>query len=122
MCSSLMEMKMAIDKDTKLKLVEMLYELQTNWLEVVLIPQKDPANADACIRRSISQNVDWYRQLCANHESSGKQSKRRKKFQTKIKRKDIISTLTRLIGKGECDRKYADELVEIAKHRLQNGE
>lgn len=57
---------------TKAVLCEMLYELQSNRLEVILVPQDEPVNVGACIRVAVAFNCQWYRELCDAFESNRK--------------------------------------------------
>ncbi len=99
---------------------EMLFELRNNRLAVALIPQRDPDNSGACVRVSISHNCCWYQQLCADFESARKRQYR--KFKTKVKRREIMRILCRLIENKPCQSMYADWIVEYsaaAKERVE---
>lgn len=62
--------------DTKqielLEPLSMLYELESNWLEVVLVPAPDPRHSGHCVRKAHSYNADWYRKFCRWYPSGSK--------------------------------------------------
>jgi hypothetical protein len=96
-----------------------LLELDTNCLEVVLIPSRDPdcAMRGGKIRAVQSQNAEWYRKFCSEHESNRKDRLRWSKFKTKIKRAQTRTALLELIS-GRCESGYARDLREfIARDR-----
>lgn len=90
---------------------EYLIELESNCLEVVLIPSRDHdcAMRGGMIRAVQSQNADWYRKFCAEHESDRKDRLRWSKFKTKIKRACTRRALGELIA-GKCESAYARDL------------
>lgn len=91
---------------------EYLLELESNCLEVVLIPSRDHdcAMRGGMIRAAQYQNAEWYRAFCAEHESDRKDRNRWRKFKTKIKRQLTRKALTELIA-GKCDTHYAKDLA-----------
>jgi hypothetical protein len=101
-------------------LSEMLCELESNYLEVILIPQKDPPNIGACNRAAVCINCEWYRQLCSEFESRRKRQYR--KFKTKIRRQSIIRILNRLIDGKCCHSKYVEWLINEAEKRKRELE
>lgn len=96
----------------KAVLCEMLYELQSNRLEVILVPQDEPVNVGACIRVAIAFNCQWYRELCGAFESNRK--RKYKKFKTKVKRKRIEHILLRMISGINVGGVYAEWIREYA--------
>lgn len=100
----------------------MLEELESHQLMVVLAPSKrHDAREWDMIRCLLDQNPLWYRQFCANHSSS--RGVRRGKFDTRIKRANVLRALRQIIA-GKPAGKYEDELRAIgAKYgkRLQSS-
>ena len=90
----------------------LLSELQSNRLEVVLIPEKRRTHEMGMIRCVVSRNPSWYRRLCAAHPS--KRGVRRGKFDTAVRRANITRALERMIA-GQPGGLYGDELRRIAK-------
>lgn len=99
-------------------LSEMLYELESNYLEVILIPQRDPSNVGACNRAAISQNCQWYRDICGDYESRRKCQYR--KFKTKIRRQSIRRILIRLIDGKPSTSKYVEWIINYAEKQKRN--
>lgn len=95
---------------------EMLFELQSNRLEVVLIPQRNPPNRGACLRAPVATNCHWYRELCGDFESCRRRHYRN--FKTRVKRREIERILKRLIAGIPTDGIYADWIMEYAKRQL----
>lgn len=58
----------------------MLMELESNCLEVVLIPSGDAdcAMRGGMIRVAQSSNAYWYREFCDQHQSSRRRMRRNK--------------------------------------------
>lgn len=82
--------------------------LDSNYLEVVLIPSRDPdcAMRGGKIRAVQYQNALWYRVFCGEHESNRNDRLRWLKFKTKIKRAHTRRALKELIS-GKCLTPYA---------------
>ena len=91
----------------------MLGELESSYLEVQLVPQRRFTNSGGCIRVAVSKNCTWYRQFCARHASS--RGVRRGKFDTRIRRANVLALLTRLVAGCSSKSKYAAELYAIAR-------
>ncbi|AHF94454.1 hypothetical protein OPIT5_16640 [Opitutaceae bacterium TAV5] len=91
----------------------LLAELESSCLEVVLVPQRIRTNEGGMIRVAVSKNATWYRRFCASYASS----RRRKNlaFDTKIKRRNVATTLQTLIRCGYSRSQYAAHLVHIAR-------
>lgn len=98
------------------KAKRLLDELESNSLEVVLIPSRDPdcAMRGGMIRAVQYQNAEWYRVFCGEHETTGKKKYRRQKFQTKIKRHHTRRALNELI-EGKCLSPYAVVLKDFIR-------
>lgn len=100
------------------ELQQMLDELESHRLEVQLVPLNPRLrnwNAGGMKRVVSDRNADWYRRFCKNHPSSRKRNKR--KWDTKIKRANILRILTRLCHGKPSVSKYADELRRIGANQ-----
>lgn len=64
------------------------------------------------IRAVQSQNADWYRAFCKEHESNRKDRLRWSKFKTKIKRQLTRRALQELIA-GKQETMYAKDLASF---------
>lgn len=91
----------------------MLAELESNRLVVVLVPCKRRVNEGGCIRVATEKNCKWYRVFCARHLSDRK--RRKSAVDTRIKRANIISILSRLAGEKCTNSKYFLELDRIRR-------
>jgi hypothetical protein len=100
---------------------EYLLELESNYLEVVLIPSRDQdcAMRGGMIRAVQYQNAEWYRAFCAEHESNRKDRMRWSKFKTKIKRRETRRALSELIA-GKCETPYARTLKDFIQRYEQD--
>jgi hypothetical protein len=107
---------MPVPEDLQDSLHEMLAELESAKLEVVLAPcRKPPPNVGAMIRVASSVPPLWYRKLCGEHLS--KRGARRGKPDTRIKRANVLSLL-RVLCRGVMSKsKYAPEILREAKSR-----
>lgn len=94
---------------------EMLYELYENRLEVCLVPGTH-SDDDRMIRAAVSNNTDWYQQLCKDNPSTRK--RRNRAFDTKIRRRNVELLLTRMIKNKQSSSVYAEYLIDIAKDRF----
>ena len=94
-------------------LTEMLCDLESNPLVVVLAPsRRHDRNEMDQIRVVVSRNPSWYRSLCGANIS--KRGTRHGKFDTAIRRQNILRILTRLSEGKPTRSKYAPELIKIA--------
>ena len=97
----------------------MLNELDSAKLEVQLVPVSRHARCytgeHSCKRVAVSIPVRWYRLLCRRHPSS--RGVRRGRFDTKIKRINILRLLARLAAGKPTWSKYAPELRAMAEGR-----
>lgn len=99
-------------------LIEMFNELEAHKLEVELAPLSPRLrgfNEGGCKRVVTNKPPRWYRELCNNHASS--RGVRRGKFDTRIKRANVLAILARLSAGFVSRSKYADELHAIASQR-----
>lgn len=85
-----------------------LNELESNYLEVVLIPDREQIRG-GMIRVVQSQNAEWYRKFCSQHGSNRKDLYRWSKHKTSIKRQHTRRALRELID-GKCETPYAKML------------
>lgn len=95
----------------------MIYELESNRLEVFLMPAPAPAFPGHQIRAVESQNPEWYRYLCRQYQSNrnSRKGKHKKHGDTKIKRRHILYILQHLADGKTVDSKYKKFLISIAK-------
>ena len=96
----------------------MLAELDSAKLEVQLAPLNPRLrnyNEGGCKRVVTSRPVKWYRQLCNRHVSS--RGVRRGKFDTRIKRANVLRLLQRLTSGLPTVSKYAPEILRVAEGR-----
>jgi hypothetical protein len=87
---------------------QMLWELEANYLEVVLIPAREQRHAGHCVRAVQYQNCEWYRKFCASYSSGRKGAKTR----TRIKRRETINALQAILN-GQTSGVYVERLLEI---------
>jgi hypothetical protein len=87
-------------------------ELESSCLEVVLVPCRREVNSGGCVRVCANRNCDWYRRFCAAHSSS--RQRRKAAFDTRIKRRDTLRLLGRLIEGRPSRSKYVPELLGFA--------
>lgn len=90
----------------------MWMELDANRLEVILAPSQIPECAadGGKIRVAVSNNIEWYRELCANYPVSSS----RKKPRTTVKRQEVTRVLSRLANGKKTSSKYKNYLKEVA--------
>lgn len=94
----------------------LLDELDGSRLEVVLIPSRDGecAMRGGMVRAVQSQNAEWYRKFCKEHESNRKDKWKWNVFKTKIKRQHTRRALNELIS-GKCETPYAHDLRDFIR-------
>lgn len=97
--------------------VEMLAELEAAPLLVILAPAPDPRHTGHMVRRPASVPPPWYRRLCAAYASS--RGVRRGKFDTRIKRRNILRALGRMAAGAPSASLYAGDLLRVATRRLR---
>ena len=98
---------------------EMYFELSSNRLEVEVIREGD---ADRGIRCAVSKNPSWYQDLCANNPCTRLKRRRGKKDWTRIKRRDTLETLERMLKFGKSKSQYAVEIIDTAQTRYESYE
>jgi len=100
---------------------EMYYELSSERLEVCLIPSRDPEVAayGGMIRAVTSRNPAWYRSLCNDYPCTRAKKRKGKKDYTKIKRRDILKILERMIRNKKSNSIYAEQMLDVAKDRKE---
>lgn len=93
-------------------LEQILAELESNRLEVILVPQRRWTNEGGMCRCAVSKNTRWYRAYCLANPSS----RRRKNSapDTRIKRANTVKALEGLIA-GTYRGKYLEELLRVAR-------
>lgn len=90
----------------------LLADLESHQLVTVLVPCKRECNEGGMIRVNMSVNPKWYRDLCSRHPSS--RGVRRGRFDTKIRRRNIVRALERMI-EDKDGGKYGEELRRVAE-------
>lgn len=99
---------------------DLLAELQSHSLEVVLTPAPDQRHSMHVIRSVQDSNCKWYRDFCEQYQSSRK--RRSFKSDTCIKRRDTINALERisdmLVG-GRVAGVYVERLFPLICARAQ---
>ena len=92
----------------------MLAELESNPLCVILAPSRriDRREWDY-IRVPLTTPPPWYRKICARYPSS--REVRRGKFDTRIRRQNILRVLQRLAEGKPTKSKYAADLLAVAQ-------
>lgn len=99
-------------------LEEMLNELESSCLEVILVPERRRTCEGGCIRVAVSKNALWYRQFCATYLSTRK--RRNLAPDTCIRRRETLNALRRMIaGKASPKSHYVYRLEIIAEQRLR---
>lgn len=94
----------------KLTPENMLWDLEANYLFVILTPAPEQRHANHCIRTVEAQNPKWYQDFCALYPSSRKGTKTR----TRINRRETIKWLKRII-EGETEGVYVEKLLEFIR-------
>ena len=110
---------MEIDaRDIQAAVVHMLIELESNRLEVVLVPSGDCSH-ERMSRVAVARNPEWYRALCAEFPRAGRE---RRKVRTIIKRRETLSALERIAIAGKDGSVYCERLwpyvVDYAKSEM----
>lgn len=96
-------------------LCHMLNDLEAHRLEVQLAPLSPRLrgyNEGGMKRVVVDAPPKWFRKFCGRHPSS--RGTRRGKFDSKIRRANVLSTLRVLASGRQSVSKYADELRKIA--------
>lgn len=88
---------------------QLLDELESTWLEVVLIPAPDPRHTGHCIRVAHQHNPLWYKAFCLKYNRS---RNRYRKPDTLINRAHTIRALRNMIN-GKTSGIYVERLKEF---------
>ena len=88
-------------------------EFESNRLEVGLVPQKIRTNEGGMIRVAFSKNCEWYRKLCASYPSG--RTRRNSAPDTRIKRANIASVISRLCAGRDSRSRYVDDILRFAR-------
>jgi hypothetical protein len=98
---------------------QMLDELDSGWLDVVLVPSRrfECYRRGGMVRVCQGQNADWYRKLCAKYSSS--RTRKNHLHDTRIKRANVRSTLKVLIAGRKTPSYLVPDLKREAE-RLEN--
>lgn len=87
-------------------------ELEANYLEVVLIPAKEPRHSGHQIRATQSQNAEWYKEFWSRHGRGPSSNGRYNKFRSLINRNRTIEALRRMEG-GDLSGVYAERIIDL---------
>ncbi len=97
-------------------LIQMLNELESHRLEVVLVPLNPRLrgwNEYGMKRVCADVPPRWYRALCRDYPSS--RGVRRGKPDTRIRRANVLRALMRMVSGAGYAGKYREELLRIAE-------
>lgn len=97
---------------------EMYMDLSINKLEVCLVPGTH-SDQDRQIRTLCNQNPYWYKKFCEDHPCTRIKKRTERKDHTRIKRKNTLEILDRMIRNKQSSSKYAEYLIDIAKDMLE---
>lgn len=94
----------------------MLAELENSGLDVVLVPSRhwECARRGGMVRMSQNQNCQWYRELCSRNLSS--RVRCNQALDTRIKRRNVIDLLQRLVKGRPTRSSYLDQLIELSRY------
>ena len=101
----------------KRELAEMIGELEAGKLEVVLIPAPSPRHCGHMVRAVVNRPPSWYRAIC-NRYASGR-FRAKSKFDTKIKRKNILALLYATFEGKKSKSAYLPDILHVIKNRLE---
>lgn len=98
---------------------QMLQDLLSGYLEVVLIPAPDEAHSGHCVRAAQSVNAEWYQEFCSQYKScTGRGRRRRSRPRTFIKRANTIKALEDIID-GRKTGIYIERLLSFRDFYLR---
>jgi hypothetical protein len=95
--------------------LELLIELESSRLEVVLIPAPEQRHSCHSVRAVQESNAEWYQKMCKRHL---RRRKRYSKPDTLINRAHTIKALERVM-EGRIDSLYAERLMPFIKEKAQ---
>lgn len=98
----------------------MIGELEAGKLEVVLIPAPSPRHSLHMVRAVVNRPPVWYRVICSRYASGRIRAKR--KFDTKIKRKNVLELLYATFNGNKPKSKYLPDILSTLKKRLEKRE
>lgn len=93
---------------------DLLQELLSSRLEVVLIPAPEQRHSGHCVRAVQEANPEWYQKFCEIYPSNRKG----RKIRTKIKRRETIKALE-FISKGKTAGCYGERLISFIHNHLK---
>jgi hypothetical protein len=106
---------------------ELLDELESSRLEVILVPQRIHTNEGGCVRVAISKNVRWYRAFCAAYtarrfkkNAKGVKVPYQRKnaaHDTLIKRSQVVNTLRAIAAGRPAPSCYGYRLAPLVEVR-----
>lgn len=94
---------------------ELLAELESSRLEVVLVPQKQRTNEGGMIRVAASRNAAWYRRFCAAYPSG--RIRRNNAPDTRIRRRETLRALESIVSGNERKSAYFFRLLPFINAR-----
>jgi hypothetical protein len=102
---------------------DMLAELESSQLEVVLIPSQDPDIADrgGMIRAVQMANPEWYSELCSRFTRGHQSRKRTPNHDTVIDRRSTLAALRRLVNYLEVSSVYGARLEDFITEKLRHA-
>jgi hypothetical protein len=103
-------------------LEDMLGELESGWLEVVLTPSRfqECAERGGKIRVVQNQNAEWYKNLC--NKFTSQRGRKRRLHDTSLKRRNVIQILRTLIKNNKSNSYLAPYLLEEAEARKKEND
>lgn len=103
------------------ELEQMLNELQSNQLEVVLVPSKDPRHEGHMVRKAVQRNCEWYRRFCSQYTKNPRPLAR--SVRTKIVRGHTERILTSMIKNRKMDMNglYYEWILAEAHRRIDRN-
>jgi len=98
----------------KHKALWMLIELESQHLEVVLVPSREHEwiIRGGKIRCVQEQNCEWYRKFCEQFPSHRTRPRHKRKFDTLIKRRETVAALEQ-ISDGATRGLYVGRLIDF---------
>lgn len=106
---------MDVDFEEQIIALDLLEDLESNSLEVVLIPAREQKHSLHFIRCVQYQNAEWYRKFCEKYISARKGFK----IRTRIKRQATIKALQK-IANGINDSTYTERILNFIRNDYLN--
>lgn len=98
----------------------LLAELESNRLEVAIVPAPHPRHSLHGVRVAVSRNPTWYRRLCALFPSG--RNRARALPDTRIRRAAIVRILSRLAAGAPVRSSYVGPLARAADQFVRGDE